>query len=375
MRKAVVFSVVSILWWGMPLANASPFEEASDFLAKRQYLLALSRVDKEPGSSTALKAQLLNFLGAYSEAEALVGQAPRADCSMSSAGSPQALDVLASRMDQVELLIVNEEHEISRHRAQLALLLPKLAKMGFDTLAAETFIEGVERIRVPGELLVSDGVYSDEPTFRLLVDTAASLGMQLAAYDQSSADPRISDDYAENRERVQARNLASLVRSGRRVVALSGRGHLRASEQPLPAPKHLMGWHVEHSEGLRVIRVSQTDCGAKLSPTSDPMFLQGSEAERRGVDFFMLPPPRARERVLNMRGLHAFRVRNNFGRDGEVYVVEVRLLQEGASFVPLYRSLVRGGDNFVAQVPKANWRLTVSDGGGFKVHELTKSKK
>ncbi len=352
------------------LANANPLEGAWEALSKRQYLLALSLTDQLGETGRPLKAQVLNFLGEYNEAEALYGHPKVLNCPLPGKKDIRTLEQIGAKEKDIDVFIINEHHEIGRHRAQLALLLPKLAKLGYDTLAAETFIKDVERDHGASGLRVSDGVYSDEPTFRLLTDTALSLGMQLAAYEQTAEDPILAENGAENRERVQARNLAELVRGGRKVVVLSGRGHLRASEQTPPGSKHLMGWHVEHSEGLRVLRVSQIDCvPSQVSSSGRPIFFQNADSQRRGVDYFMLPPANSSARLLSERGLHAQRIANTFGKDGTNYVAEVRQIGEDRSIVPLHRSIVYGGDNFVVHVPKRGWRLIVLDREGNLVFE------
>lgn len=353
-------------------ASANPLQSAWEALSRRQYLLALSHTQELGDAGRPLRAQLLNFLGAYQEAEALYGDPNAIHCAAPSRQETRSLAEIAGKAENVDVFIINEHHEIARHRAQLALLLPQLAKLGYDTLAAETFTKDVERDHGLYGLRVTDGVYSDEPTFRLLTDTARSLGMQLAAYEQTAGNLVLAEDGAENRERVQAHNLAKLVRSGHKVVVLSGRGHLRANDQSPPAPTHLMGWHVEHSEGLRVVRVSQLDCAAsEVSSSPKPIFFQNADSERRGVDFFMLPAPNSAVRLLRVRGLHGQRVNNTFGKGGRTYVAEVRRTGEDRSMVPLHRSIVRGDSDFIVSVPKRAWRLEVYDPEGNVVYDTS----
>jgi hypothetical protein len=138
--------------------------------------------------------------------------------------------VEASRGHRVVML--NEAHVASRHRAFLGRLVVALRDEGFTHLAAETFAEGVGELRAGDPLSFRHGWYVGDPVYAEAVRQALDLGYRLIAYeqreDQRSAELSLSDAATLTREQVQADNLKTAMAADpdMRVLVFVGYGHL-----------------------------------------------------------------------------------------------------------------------------------------------------
>lgn len=138
--------------------------------------------------------------------------------------------VEASRGHRVVML--NEAHVASRHRAFLGRLVVALRGEGFTHLAAETFTEGVAELRAGDPLSFRHGWYVGDPVYAEAVRQALDLGYRLIAYeqreDQRSAELSLSDAATLTREQVQADNLKTAMAADpdMRVLVFVGYGHL-----------------------------------------------------------------------------------------------------------------------------------------------------
>lgn len=176
--------------------------------------------------------QYASFLG--DEATALRGASrsvttpdPEADLVAEEA---LAAIVEASRGHRVVML--NEAHVASRHRAFLGRLIVALRGEGFTHLAAETFAEEVGELRAGDTLSFRHGWYVGDPVYAEAVRQALDLGYRLIAYeqreDQRSTERSLSDAATLNREQVQADNLKTAMAGDpdMRVLVFVGYGHL-----------------------------------------------------------------------------------------------------------------------------------------------------
>lgn len=138
--------------------------------------------------------------------------------------------VEASRGHRVVML--NEAHVASRHRAFLGRLVVALRAEGFTHLAAETFIETVSELRAGDPVSFRHGWYIADPVYAEAVRQALDLGYRLIPYeqreDQRSAELSLSDAATLTREQVQADNLKAAMAGDpdMRVLVFVGYGHL-----------------------------------------------------------------------------------------------------------------------------------------------------
>jgi hypothetical protein len=135
------------------------------------------------------------------------------------------------------VVMLNEAHNVSRHRMFLIQLLRALRPLGFTHLAAETFrndggvTDGAAQFDVAGRFEPNDGTYSWDPVFAETVREAADLGYGFIGYEQRPAQrgPDGGDRIAV-REAAQATNLLGALNTlppNARIVVHVGFSHLR----------------------------------------------------------------------------------------------------------------------------------------------------
>lgn len=165
----------------------------------------------------------------------------------------------ASRGHRVVML--NEAHVASRHRAFLGRLIAALRAEGFTHLAAETFSENVSELRPGDSVSFRHGWYIADPVYAEAVRQALDLGYRLVAYeqrqDQRAADPSLSDSATLVREQAQADNLKAAMAADpdMRVLVFVGYGHLTEDG---PA----FGARFKADTGIDPLTVGQAGTGA-----------------------------------------------------------------------------------------------------------------
>lgn len=214
------------------------------------------------------KSQYASFLG--EERIALEG-AGLAVASLDPEADLQAMDALhaiveASRGHRVVML--NEAHVASRHRALLGRLLPRLRAEGFTHLAAETFDEAVSSLAPEAPLRFEHGWYLRDPVFAEAVRQARDLGYGLVAYeqreDQRSDEPGLSNEATLVREQAQADNLRAALEAdpAMRIVVFVGYGHLGETGPPFAA-------RFRRDTGIDPLTIGQAGTGAFGPHTED----------------------------------------------------------------------------------------------------------
>ncbi|MGV8930276.1 MAG: hypothetical protein ACOH1E_11030 [Brevundimonas sp.] len=167
--------------------------------------------------------------------------------------------VEASRGHRVVML--NEAHVASRHRAFLGRLIVALRGEGFTHLAAETFAEGVGELRAGYPLSFRHGWYLGDPVYAEAVRQALDLGYRMIAYeqreDQRSGELSLSDAATLTREQVQADNLKAAMAADpdMRVLVFVGYGHLTEDG---PA----FGARFKADTGIDPLTIGQSETGS-----------------------------------------------------------------------------------------------------------------
>ncbi len=238
-----------------PAASARQAARAQDLLrTEGRYLPRWIEMLDEPGERTRLLAMLgpdqaqhidwvmrdtvtqyASFLG---EERIALKDAGNPGSTPDPEGDLEAMDALeaiveASRGRRVVML--NEAHVASRHRALLGRLIPLLRAEGFTHLAAETFDDGIAALGSDQPLSLRHGWYIADPVYAEAVRQARALGYGLIPYeqrdDQQSSDPSLSDGATMVREQAQADNLKAALAADpdMRVLVFVGYGHLGES--------------------------------------------------------------------------------------------------------------------------------------------------
>ncbi len=150
-----------------------------------------------------------------------------------------AADTIAEVARDHRIVILNEAHDVSAHRAFAGVLARRLRSIGYGWYAAETFNPAVRDFQLGSSFLTSHGFYSMDPVFAEVVRDAVDLGYRLADYEiipeQRRQPPEASSsDRIAEREEAQALNLIANVLDvdpEARVFVHCGYSH--AAETPL----------------------------------------------------------------------------------------------------------------------------------------------
>lgn len=178
--------------------------------------------------------------------------------------------VAASRGRRVVML--NEAHTASRHRAFLARLLRALRPEGFDILTAEGFVNSkdpawpnIRDMPRTGIFPPRVGFYTSDPIFADTVREAVSLGYKLEAHEWGDEQVLKSGDSKAQiaaRETAQAANLEKIVTANpdSRVLVFVGYSHLRKT--PDGAGSRWMASRFLENTGIDPLTVSQANTGS-----------------------------------------------------------------------------------------------------------------
>lgn len=150
-----------------------------------------------------------------------------------------AIAAIVERAANTRLVILNEAHNISGHRAFAAQVARALRPLGFDWFAAETFTPTqaepaplIQTYRRGTPFFSSLGYYSNDPVYAETVREAARLGYRFADYEnrwnQQPPEDADVDARIAVREEAQANNLIETVLDPHpqaRVLAFCGYSH------------------------------------------------------------------------------------------------------------------------------------------------------
>jgi hypothetical protein len=258
-------------------AEASP--QTRLFLESRYLPVwrAIQAAPKDPGLQ-----QMASFIGDETTALASAGLGPADDAPLPADATAQdALAAIVEAARDRRVVMLNEAHVASRHRAFLARVLRALRPLGFDVLAAEDFINSrgpgapdVRTYKAGAALNPSLGFYLHDPVYAEAVREAAGLGYRLASYEQR-ADQRVSGearlDAMARRETAETDNfIADVLASnpGSRILVHCGYAHLRKT----PDHRGLLWFaaRLREKSGIDPLCVSQAYTGSFGPHGTDP---------------------------------------------------------------------------------------------------------
>jgi len=257
-----------------------------------QYLDLKAKVEAGDEPARWQLSQYAAFLGDEETALGSVAQARRPDAplpDLTGAYASDALEAIVEAAADRRIVILNEAHNHSRHRAFAAQVMRRLRPLGFDWFAAEAFAplqpEPTPRIgdyRPGMPFLQTYGYYTRDPALAETVREAARLGYRFADYefrfDQRGPDGL--DMYARTalREEAQAENLIANViapHPGARVLVHCGYSHA------LEAPTRGEEWfasRLKRKTGLDPLTIDQAYCNCELHPEMDPPHVAAVQA-------------------------------------------------------------------------------------------------
>lgn len=133
-----------------------------------------------------------------------------------------AIGVVSSSAADRRVVMLNESHFRSVHRAFLLRMIEALHEQGFDALAAETFAADAAARLSAGPVDAGVGFYTADPVFAAAIRKAQSLGWEFVSYESAEGGDKAA------RESGQARNLARWLNAnpGRKLLVHAGGSHI-----------------------------------------------------------------------------------------------------------------------------------------------------
>lgn len=228
-------------------------------------------------------SQYAALLGDEATALGVVAQARRPNArspDLAGATMVKALDAIAEAAADRQIVILNEAHNHSRHRAFAAQVMRRLRPLGFEWFAAEAFISRqpepapmIADYRSGEPFLHAYGYYTQDPVFAETVREAARLGYRLVDYefrpDQRAPEGSDMDRQMADREEAQAENLIAnaLARNpDARIFVYCGYSH--AMESPTSYGEWFAS-RLKRKTGIDPLTIEQASNTPDLRPEDD----------------------------------------------------------------------------------------------------------
>jgi hypothetical protein len=200
-------------------------------------------------------------------------------------------DAIASIVEMArsrQIVILNEAHHVSRHRAFALKLAEALREIGFSYLACETFNDFTEETKSRGYPNVDTGSYTREPLFADFVRRSLAIGYTLVAYEYrppNNSSVLDAGDAIGIREQAQAENLMRrifTINPNAKVLIYVGYSHLRKEPNltSLATKKELkwMASRLSTLSGLVPLTVDQTSLTDPPSGSAPANYLDAAIA-------------------------------------------------------------------------------------------------
>lgn len=165
----------------------------------------------------------------------------------------EAKKTILERTAQTRVVMLNESHAFSQHRAFALSLLEELYRQGFHYLALEWLNSRVGRNS--NSVDIRTGYYSAEPVAGEFIRKALSIGFKLLPYEDSIGNKQVGS----GREAVQAAALSSLLQqdSSAKLLVLASGAHI--SEKQVGNDYTPMALFFKRFTGIDPLTIDQTE--------------------------------------------------------------------------------------------------------------------
>lgn len=191
-----------------------------------------------------------------------------------------AVEAIATSAHGRRVVIINEDHNRSRHRAFTGILAARLRRDGFTLFAAETFSPATAKLRAGDPVTVHAGYYTNDPVYAETVREVLALGYTLVPYERQQEQPALpGEDGLAPRERIQAENLFAALKANpeARVLVHSGEGH--GNRTMFGPGVKSFGLQVNALLGAEALMVDQPSNSPRLNPANDGSLLRAAETQ------------------------------------------------------------------------------------------------
>jgi hypothetical protein len=158
-----------------------------------------------------------------------------------------------------QIIIINEEHRASAHRALTYSVLSGLYAHGFRYFAAETIVMKDSLLQQRGYATHDTGFYTADPVFANVVREAIRIGYTIVPYEyEEHCDEENADVCQEKREQGQAQNIYNrILKNDPSAKILMHVGRTHAAKISLPGQYSFMAWHLRNISGIEPFSVEQ----------------------------------------------------------------------------------------------------------------------
>lgn len=176
-----------------------------------------------------------------------------------------AIDAIVNEANKHRIVIINEAHHVSQHRAFISQLLPRLRDLGFKYYAAEALDEDGQLLKKRGYPNRQTGFYTNDHVFGDVIRKALALGLTPVAYEASNENASNVDpiDDINTREHEQCKNLVDrLFSKDANAKAIIHVGFDHAMEKPKIEGGREIRWlasRLAHATGENPLTIDQTE--------------------------------------------------------------------------------------------------------------------
>jgi hypothetical protein len=379
------------------LPEADPARGGARMSAMQALASARAVVGDHPGATRAFVESLYALRGqSLPDAAATTGADREYARSILAAHRPQpALAAIVHAARDRQIVILNESHQLSRHRAFGTELALALRKIGFKYLAMETLDVQTEALAKRGYPLRYDGWYSKDPVFGDFIRQSLRAGFIPVAYEHTTEQEPNTGDWAlriNAREEGQANNLIERVLKrdpAARIFVYVGFSHvLKGSEAFDGKTTTWMAERLRLKTGIDPLCIDETKITQPLPGTRDRSFLDAIFAatkddvvvladgklrdryyafdpDRVDMQVFHRPPriDRGREDWLAMHGYRKPRaIPTELLPASGRRLIQAFVANEAVDAVPMDQVLVTAGETPpVFMLPKGKYRFAYEE--------------
>lgn len=254
------------------LAESKPMLDAGNYLGIAQLLEKKGKESSLDADTKDAVRQMSGtyaaFVGQYQDALEYFAPPPpkRVDVDTVTLGrmaNEDAVDEIAKLAANRQAVFVNEAHNMPRHRAFTANLLPKLRALGFSYLAVETLDDADSALNTRGYPVHASGFYSNEPVFGEMLRIALKLGFKLVPYEAPSPT-------ADGREQGQAQHIVErILRTDPKAKIVVHAGYDHINESGTLGGAKTMAIRFHEMTGIDPLTVDQTTMTEQADTTLD----------------------------------------------------------------------------------------------------------
>ena len=259
---------------------------------------------------------------------------------------------ILSKAEEHQIIMINEDHQVRRHRKFVKSLLADLKNIGYSYLALEALSnpKGDSILNSEnGYILAECGYYIQEQNFANLIRKAKELGYIFVSYENV--------DNEKDREPGQAENLYNktfAIDNNAKVLVLAGGSHIM--ETPDRSGKKWMAALFKENYDIDPMTISQAYLNDYRNAFSEELLLVNSSFFEHNllnsVDYLLL---NNMKREYRKKANHNFEFQNKHKDDIQVnlyYGREVKEIDAFDKYVPFLTTILEPGQTLKGRMQK-----------------------